>query len=323
MKNQIKISVILPVYNVASFLKKSIDSLVHQNFNNYEIILVDDESTDGSNVILDDYQKNFKNIKVIYQKNSGSGAARNKGLEIASGEYIYFMDPDDWLEGEMLSENYSLASKYSPDVLIFGWYDHINDVINPSEFSDKYISSKKEFTNEFPDMFKKNLLYTVWNKLYKREFLMNNNLLFGNERNGQDYLFNIRAYNEINSMVLNSTKYYHYVRKRKNAATTKFHSEIFDLYKKEQQELIKFIKTNNIDGVDIISDRWWFILINTWRRSVSQKNNKNTNRYMEIILDEYIKNNYIKLGDLSRVKTKIGYIIFFRMGIYKLYKRIK
>lgn len=323
MRNQIKISVILPVYNVASFLKRSVDSLIHQKFKDYEIILVDDESTDGSNIILDDYQKRFKNIKVIYQKNAGSGAARNKGLEIARGEYVYFMDPDDWLEENMLSENYALVNERQPDMLIFGWYDHIGEKVSSTEFEDRYISNKEEFIRTFPEMFKKNLLYTVWNKLYKRKFLTENNLIFGHERNGQDYLFNIKVYDVLTSVLLNNTRYYHYIMKRKNAATTKFNSEIFSLYKKEQIELMNFMNKHSIYEEGIISDRWWFILISTWKRSVSQEASIDTNKYMEKILDEYVKNKYIDINKLSRFKTKIGYIFFFRTGIYKYFSFFK
>ena len=92
---QPKISVIVPVYNVEPYLRKSINSLVEQTYSNLEIILVDDGSTDGSEAICDEYADRYPHIKVIHQKNAGQSAARNAGIEMAAGEWIAFLDSDD------------------------------------------------------------------------------------------------------------------------------------------------------------------------------------------------------------------------------------
>src|SRR3989338_8307313 len=102
MKN-VKISVIIPVYNARKFLKTSVDSVLGQNYKNIEIILIDDGSTDKSGEICDDYAKKDRRIKVIHQKNSGPAAARNTGIENAKGEFLFFADADDFLEKDALS----------------------------------------------------------------------------------------------------------------------------------------------------------------------------------------------------------------------------
>ncbi len=95
------VSIITPVYNVEKYLNRCIESIVHQSFKNFELILIDDGSTDGSSSICDDWAKKDKRIRVIHQKNAGAGAARNRGLEEARGDYIGFVDSDDWIELDM------------------------------------------------------------------------------------------------------------------------------------------------------------------------------------------------------------------------------
>lgn len=316
---RIKISVIMPVYNVAQYLRKSVDSVLNQTFNGFELILVDDGSTDSSPSILDDYKEDAR-VNVIHKENSGSGLSRNAGLSVAKGQFVYFMDPDDWLEGEMLRENYELIREMNPDILLFGSYDHFNNEITSQDLDNEFLQSKKIFLERFPELFKKDVMYTVWNKIYKKSFLLNFNLRFGSERSGQDYVFNIKVYDKVNTMLVNNRKYYHYVIQRKDSATTNFREDMFDLYKHEQIELIDFIEKNGINAKDIINDRWYFILNNSWRRALSQKNLRKSNAYTKNILNEYSKNKYIHLKYLTKFKWKIKYLLFFKSHIYRLYK---
>lgn len=316
---EIKISVIMPIYNVARYLRRSIDSVLKQTFKGFELILVDDGSTDASPSILDEYKDNPR-VNVIQKKNSGSGLSRNAGLDVAKGQYVYFMDPDDWLEGEMLRDNYELIRKESPDILLFGSYDHFENRVTSQNLDNEFLQSKNSFLERFPLLFKKNVMYTVWNKIYKKSFLLNYNLRFGSERSGQDYVFNIKVYDKVNTMLVTNKKYYHYVIQRKDSATTNFRKDMFDLYKHEQIELINFIENNNIRAEDIINDRWYFILNNSWRRALSQKNLRKSNAYTKNILSEYSKNKYIQIKYLTKFKWKIKYLLFFKSHIYKLYR---
>lgn len=309
----------MPVYNVARYLRRSIDSVLKQTFKGFELILVDDGSTDASPSILDEYKENPR-VNVIHKKNSGSGLSRNVGLDVAKGQYVYFMDPDDWLEGEMLRDNYELIRKASPDILLFGSYDHLENRVTSQNLDNEFLQSKKSFLERLPQLFKKNVMYTVWNKIYKKSFLLNFNLRFGSERSGQDYVFNIKVYDKVNTMLVTNKKYYHYVIQRKDSATTNFRKDMFDLYRHEQIELINFIEKNNIRAKDIINDRWYFILNNSWRRALSQKNLRKSNAYTKTILREYSKNKYIHIKHLSKFKWKIKYLLFFKSHIYMLYK---
>ena len=107
-----KISIIVPIYNVEPLLRRCIDSLLKQTYENLEIILIDDESPDNCGKIIDAYAKMDNRIKVIHQKNAGVCAARNAGLRIATGDYIGFIDPDDWATPDMFEYLYNNAKKY-------------------------------------------------------------------------------------------------------------------------------------------------------------------------------------------------------------------
>ena len=121
----IEISIIVPVFNVEKFLTRCLDSLINQNsYENYEIILIDDGSTDNSGKICDEYAEKFKKIKVIHKKNEGVSKARNLGINNAKGEYITFVDSDDFVENNMLI-NFHNIIKTKKDDLIFCGHNNI------------------------------------------------------------------------------------------------------------------------------------------------------------------------------------------------------
>ena len=114
--NQLKVSICVPVYNMEKYLGKCLDSLVNQTLKDIEIICVDDESKDGSLEILNEYAKKYPNIKVISQKNTGLGGARNTGLKNATGEYVGFVDADDFVEQNMYEKLYNAAKKEDAEI---------------------------------------------------------------------------------------------------------------------------------------------------------------------------------------------------------------
>ena len=117
-----RVSVVVPVYNVAPYLRQCLDSLVGQTLKDIEIICVDDGSTDGSGAILDEYAAKDGRVRVVHQANAGAGAARNVGLDLATGEYLFFCDPDDWCARRMLARMFRQAQNVRADVLLAPTY---------------------------------------------------------------------------------------------------------------------------------------------------------------------------------------------------------
>ena len=162
------ISIIIPVYKVEKYLEKCIQSVINQTYENLQIILVDDGSPDNCGKICDEYAKKDHRIEVIHKSNGGLSDARNKGLEIAKGEYIGFVDSDDYIEADIYEVLYNLLKQYNADVSICNFY-----TVSQGKIAIKNVDSGiKEYTRI--EILKEILLDNdiqsyAWNKLYKRE----------------------------------------------------------------------------------------------------------------------------------------------------------
>ncbi|MDY4077588.1 MAG: glycosyltransferase family 2 protein [Clostridium sp.] len=121
------ISIVVPVYNVEKYLKKCIDSIINQTYKNLEIILVNDGSTDNSGKICDEYVLKDNRIKVIHKKNEGLSSARNLGIDISNGEYIIFVDSDDWIKKDMIKKLYEIIQKDNSDISICNYFLSYNE----------------------------------------------------------------------------------------------------------------------------------------------------------------------------------------------------
>ncbi|MBR5304977.1 MAG: glycosyltransferase family 2 protein [Candidatus Gastranaerophilales bacterium] len=195
-----KISLVLPIYNVEEYLEEGLNSLVNQSFDDYEIICVDDCSTDSSLEILKDFANKNDKIKVIeLPENKGQGYARNIGLTSATGEYIYFFDPDDILEPNALKILYEAAKKNNAEVLQFNYYSFLDgtnkfkkvDVAKIIQKATKY-NLKKEKSYCWQNIRAgclENFSLLVWNKFFKHSFLKENNIVFSELRFLEDHAF--------------------------------------------------------------------------------------------------------------------------------------
>ena len=191
---RIKISVILAVYNVAEFLPECIDSLLGQSFNDFEVICVDDGSTDNSYDILYEYSLKDSRVKVYHQENINAGAARNLGLSMAQGEYVIFLDSDDYFDKNMLKEAYSRALTTDADICIFKskQHDYQTGKITECKFSVKEQFLPKSAVFSLADISSNpftSIMGWVWDKLYKRTFIINNGLRFQEQRTTNDMYF--------------------------------------------------------------------------------------------------------------------------------------
>lgn len=157
-----KFSIIVPVYKVEEYLDRCIQSILKQTFTDFEVILVDDGSPDNSGIICDNYAAKDNRIVVLHQKNQGVSAARNNGLDIAQGEYICFVDSDDWIEQEMLAEIEADISNKSNDVVIWG----VKNIYNDRIYEDNI--NIEENTEKFKEaLIVDELQAYAWNKCYK------------------------------------------------------------------------------------------------------------------------------------------------------------
>ncbi len=206
MDNYIKVSVIIPVYNVKEYLTQCMDSVVNQTLKEIEIICVDDGSTDGSYDILLDYVKKDNRVKVIQQKNSGAGAARNNGMQLATGEYLSILDSDDFYEPDMLEKAYNKVKETDSDIVVFACdhYDNEKQSFYPNNYSiRKYLLPEKSpFAGvDIPKDIFMVFVGWSWDKLFKRSFVEENNLKFQEQRTTNDMLFVYSAVAKADSIV--------------------------------------------------------------------------------------------------------------------------
>lgn len=219
------LSIIIPVYNVEQYLDKCLQSIVVGNVNMLgitEIIVVDDGSPDRSGEIADEFAKQYPCIQVIHQKNAGVAAARNTGITTAHGEWLYFVDSDDWLEAGALANICSIARQHpTADILFLDAWKNAGDTQREWEhFEQPAVWTKQEEIRRlqcgmlyFPFIDKKmrTPLAAPWDKVYRRAFVCDNKLCFQEKlRVLDDMVFNVEAFGIAKEVVYNKTKIYHY-----------------------------------------------------------------------------------------------------------------
>lgn len=215
-----KVSVVVPVYNVETYLGECLDSLCAQSLKDIEIICVNDGSKDGSLRILREYAAKDARIKVIDKQNAGVSAARNDGMAAASGEYVTFADGDDWLEPTAYAKIMSSLGDERPDMVIFGYYESV-DGKNEESVLNRLLQ-RYETGEDIPlDMQILRLGNTVWNHFYRLDFVRKNALAFPEGvAIAEDGLFNIQCFLKKPSVRTLSGAYYFYRRFREGSTLT-------------------------------------------------------------------------------------------------------
>lgn len=197
-----KLSVIIPVYNVEEYLEECLNSVCNQTLTDIEIICVNDGATDNSGEILHTFAKKDKRIQVIEQENAGLSAARNTGLKYATGEYITFLDSDDWISLDYYETLYKSAKENDADIAVGNVLNYINAAKMSFSHAFKYsFTDTKHIITEYQD--KQMLLQScvVWHKLYKRSLIFDNRLQFYHGKMVEDFPFTFMAVALANKIV--------------------------------------------------------------------------------------------------------------------------
>ena len=250
-------SIIIPIYNVSRFIDTGIKYVLKQSFKDYEVILVDDGSTDDSDVKCDRLAAENEKIRTFHQQNAGSGPARNKGIAEARGEYIVFFDIDDSIEETLLQECYDdLCSNGFPEMLIFSYDSY--DVKYKSLVASIFEPIKCENNNDVKRIYVDNLLGLkyhngfVSNKVYSRAFLINNGVMFPNLLIQQDEVFNTRAYRFLNTLSVSSRILYHYKVYDQGNTRSFFIYNRFSIYNTVKDEFLKLYSLWSLDDVRML-----------------------------------------------------------------------
>ena len=226
------VSVVVPIYNVAEYLNECIDSILAQDYKKTEIILVDDGSTDHSGKICDEYASKNRNIRVIHQKNGGLSAARNKGLSVAKGTYICFIDSDDYILPGYLSEMLNVMKKNKSDICVCGY----SEIVPP----EKTITGQ-DATIQFLVQ-QENLDILAWNKIYRLDLFKDFDVTYPEGKKNEDNLTTYKLYSHADKVSYISKSLYYY-RERENSIMKKLNEierlKMRELAAKEAQEYLR------------------------------------------------------------------------------------
>lgn len=235
------LSIIIPIYNTGKYLHKCIKSILSQNMTSFELILIDDGSSDDSGAICDEYAKSDKRIKVIHKKNEGVSIARNTGIEIARGEYIGFVDSDDWIEPDMYDRLYNLAVTKKADIVmcdaVTKYDDKSDEADTITQLSDDILLKKWDI---YPRLLCE-LAGSACRCIYKREILVDNKVIFPpNIPFSEDRIFNIFAMGYAKKIYYTKTSFYNrYI--RMGSAVNKYYNDMIELILITRASIMKAI----------------------------------------------------------------------------------
>ncbi len=272
------ISVVVPVYNAENSIERCVNSITGQTFADMEILLVDDGSKDNSGALSDKLAQSDNRVRVIHKENAGVSAARNTGIDEATGEYILFVDSDDYLPLDYVEEMVKAQKEFGKDAFVWTAIQVVSD--NNSVQEEKYIYSEEKYAKIYrKDVLKlsaKYLLNAPWNKMYLREVLHKNELRMKQDISiAEDLLFNLQyldAIGEIPIVVLNQTTYY-YVRNGQPSLDSGYRKNYYTIHKDVLEQLWQYAKKWQVPEEDIplYYKRYWEYMQNAFA-NVEYKN---------------------------------------------------
>lgn len=323
-KKEPLVSIIVPVFNVEEYLARCIDSLISQTYKNIEIILIDDGSTDNSPSICDEYANLYSNIRVIHQINMGLSGARNSGLEVAKGEYVTFVDSDDWLSSDMIDINLKNMDDAAADIGITHYYGAFPDgkLKNNVAIDSKMTFSSQEALKLF--LFPGYLSVTAWGKVYKKSLW--DEVKFEQGKLHEDQYTTYLLLDKAAKIIFDPSPKYYYYQRPGSIGHSKFTRKTYDLWHGIEEEY-KFISTKYPEiyrDISVARIFWQSNFINTMIRSdffdedIYREFKNNVNDSFISLL----KCKYLNIVRKSEIILMISNISLYKR-IYAVYKGLK
>ncbi|WP_157764146.1 glycosyltransferase family 2 protein [Paenibacillus borealis] len=322
------ISIIVPIYNVEQFIKKCIDSIIYQTYRNLEIILVDDGSPDNCGRICDSYANQDNRIKVIHKKNGGLSSARNAGLNVATGNYIGFVDSDDWIEIDMFEKLLSVSEREDADIVQCGY----NSVLENGKILRKYTSLNESYNNNkdvlaaYFSQTKINVV--VWNKLYKRHLFDSIRMVEG--RLFEDTMVSFELVLSTKKLVSIEGEYYNYLQRKSSIMGSTYSSQKLDMIYAGNYVLSKCEANapEYINQAHILLCMYCFYLYYDLNYSSIQNKSEHRKTLMFEFVNHYEIVKYSEEFKMTRLKNKIliksfSLNKFLAIIIYRLYYLLK
>ena len=264
------VSIIVPVYNVERYIEKCLGSLINQSYKNIEIICVNDGSPDNSRDIIESLMKSDGRIRLIDQQNQGLSGARNTGLDAAQGEYVMFLDSDDWIDPETCETAVDEIKKENAQLVMWSYVREF-----PSHSLQKHIFDGERIVfegesmtalhkriagltgSELSDPGNADSAVTAWGKLFKSDVIKNNGCRFTDTKliGTEDALFNLEAFCYIKKAVFVDRCFNHYRKDNKSSLTNSYNKNLYPRWQELYNRMAKIIEGNNLPFSDALNNR--------------------------------------------------------------------
>lgn len=310
-----KISVIIPIYNTDKYLRRCIDSIINQDFKDYEIILIDDGSTDNSAAICDGYNQQDK-VRVIHKTHGGVSSACNLGIDNASGKYLMFCDSDDYVEKDWISTLYT-AIEDNPSSFVFcAFFNENNKDSKPvrlldGEFYQSYTN------NEYFFMYHKGFSAYRWNRIFLRNKVLGKIRFEESISVGEDVLFNIEYLKTCDSFLYVDKLLYHWVNNGNNSLSRAYHAKYYDDIKKLYFPRASVIAEKDLQ--EFYNDYFYrfYACIDIVNDSQNTMTDREKKAYIRYILHDKAFCHAMEHAESSRLKTLLRFKSHLLLRVYK------
>lgn len=312
------LTVVIPVYNVEKYLKRCVESVLVQEWNNYDILLIDDGSNDSSPRICDDYAKVYDFISVIHKKNGGLSEARNTGILHAKGDYVYFPDSDDWLEPQTFKELAEVLESQEFEIVSFN-REFVKGEEDPI-VSDPLVTQLFNGKDAFVQMLRHSFITGFANdKIYKKSLFIDNNISFPKGKYYEDLGTNYKLFLSAKNVFATNQKYYHYLIDNPDSITQSWNeqkfSDMFGFYKdifysdfvrsQLNQEELHISKLYYVSGLT-------HILASLYKTKLDKNYGEITSE-----VEQELENNKITCSEVKSIPNRIKYLLY-RLHLLKL-----
>lgn len=315
------VSIIIPVYKVEKYLEQCLESVVSQSLEDIEIIIVDEGDLDECRKIIDKFELSDKRIKTVHEKNGCYGAAVNKGIVLARGEYIGIVEGDDFIDSSMVFDLYKKAKEYDADIVKsdFYYYETSKNISRkagkiPKDKTDRILNIQNE-----PDILK--IQPSIWSAIYKREFLINSNIRFLENKGGsyQDTSFAFKALSLAQKIVLTKKAYLHYRIDNENSSVNISNNPCAICA--EYDEIEDFLNKNRKIGA-LVNDIKLINQFNAYMWNLLRIDEKYRADFIAKFAFEFMryrKNNELTLKFYKKVNKKEVELLLNDTGAFKIY----
>lgn len=238
------VSIVIPIYNGEKYIDSCMEGLLNQTYSNLELIVVNDGSKDTSGELCDRYAQKDSRVKVHHQENKGLSAARNAGIQQATGKYVIFFDVDDTVENNIIEDNVVLAEQNQADVVMFCfWYYNVDkNSLKPNGMKRIFVGNAKEYFDKMLIPTMDNEVFNApWNKLIRRQLLEEHKLRFDDRYPiYEDIIFASELFGVVNKIVINNQMYYRYFVRSSGSLITRFYERFYDSVAQFHQNAMKY-----------------------------------------------------------------------------------